>query len=327
MMRFSKTGSVSEQELTRYLLGNLQREDCERLDELSIADDEFIERLSAAENDLVDAYVRDQLRSDALRDFESHYLATDLRRQKVAMARALLLGGAGQNSSTELGFSGLRQDPSATVNRRSTMWFPRLRLGWAFMAAVVFLSATTAWLAVENHRLREQDRASLAAKSMLEEHLRQLRGQLQSEQAFQNSPAPDAEESGARDIGQPARMIGSILLLPPTRGTGAIPVAAVNQTDRWLRLQLALESNDFSEYQVDLMDLTANRRVWRSGPVNSVDVHHRQALSLLLPLADLKDQRYAAEVSGIAAAGGRPEALGSYVFRIAKAAPRHDERR
>jgi hypothetical protein len=319
-MKSSKTGSVSERELTRYLLGDLQGEDCERLDELSVTDDEFIERLSAAENDLVDAYVRGQLRSDARRDFESHYLATDVRRRKVEVARALQLAGA------EPEFTAARQDRRA-ANRRSMLWLPRMRFGWVFMAAAVALCVTTAWLAVENHRLREQDRASLAANRAVEDQLRQLLGQLQTEQALQSSPTPAEAESGPRNPGQPARLISSLFLLPPTRGAGTVPVATVNQTDRWLRLQLALESNDFSEYQVDLIELATNKRVWRSGPVKSVDAHHRRALSFLLPLGDLKDQRYAAEVSGIAAADGHPEVVGSYVFRLAKAAPAKDERR
>ena len=47
-MESSKTDPVPEHRLTQFLLGNLRGEDCERLDERSIADDEFAERLCAA---------------------------------------------------------------------------------------------------------------------------------------------------------------------------------------------------------------------------------------------------------------------------------------
>jgi hypothetical protein len=326
VMRSSKSDSVREHELTQYLLGNLHGEECERLDELSIADDEFAGRLRSAENDLVDAYVRGQLRGDALRDFESHYLATDLRRNKVAMARTLYAAAARLDASAESELPVPRPSVSAAENPRSFRWLPGLRFAWLAAAAMLVLSVTTVWLAVENHRLRRQDQVSVAEHTALEEELRQLRARIQNEQAVQDSRAAAAEDSGPQAIDHPERMISSIFLVPPTRGAAAIPVASMTETDRWLRLQLALESDDFSLYQINLMDLGSNRYVWHSGPVKSADVNHRRALSFLLPVGGLKSQRYAAEVSGIAA-DGRHEALGSYVFRIAQATSRQDERR
>ena len=52
--------------LVRYLLGSLPHEEAERLDELSIADDTVASRLSEAENDLVDAYIRNELSGETL---------------------------------------------------------------------------------------------------------------------------------------------------------------------------------------------------------------------------------------------------------------------
>jgi len=324
-MKFSHTGPVPEHELAQYLLGNLRMEECERLDELSIADDEFAERLCAAENDLVDAYVRGRLRGEALRDFESHYLATDVRRNKVAMARALCLAGAKPVPGTDSEFSLARPSASPAVNRRSPMWLPRLSFAWLTITAILILFVTAAWLAVENRRLRQQDRASLAANGALKQQLRQLGAQLQNERTLQNSPTAATEENVLPAVDHPERLISSIFLSPPTRGAAAIPVASMAEKDRWLQLQLALESDDFSEYTVDLMNLGNSKYVWHSGRVKSADVNHRRALSLALPVGGLRPQRYAAEVSGIAP-DGRHEALGSYVFKIARAS-HQDERR
>src|SRR5215475_10682680 len=79
-----------DQLLTRYLLGMLPTEETERLDELSIADEEIAARLSAVEYDLVDAYVRGEIRGEGLARFESFYLSSAKRREKVQFARALL---------------------------------------------------------------------------------------------------------------------------------------------------------------------------------------------------------------------------------------------
>ena len=77
-------------ELERYLLGLLPDEDAERLDEMSISDDEVAGRLRVVENDLVDAYVRGTLSGEKLERFESFYLSSDRRREKVRFARTFL---------------------------------------------------------------------------------------------------------------------------------------------------------------------------------------------------------------------------------------------
>src|SRR5580693_6169914 len=76
-----------DQILIRYLLGSLPEAEADRLDELSIADDEFAWRLSAVENDLVDAYARGDLPRETLEPFNAHYLSSPKRLEKVAFAR------------------------------------------------------------------------------------------------------------------------------------------------------------------------------------------------------------------------------------------------
>ena len=77
-------------ELVQYLLGLLPPEDAERLDEASIVDDDIAARLRRVEDDLVDSYVRGQLSGETLAQFESHYLASPRRRERVAFAGRFL---------------------------------------------------------------------------------------------------------------------------------------------------------------------------------------------------------------------------------------------
>src|SRR5262245_12113371 len=78
----------NDQTITQYLLGALPATEAERLDELSFTDEDFAATLKAAENDLVDAYVQGELTGDALAQFESYYLASPRRREKVRFAQA-----------------------------------------------------------------------------------------------------------------------------------------------------------------------------------------------------------------------------------------------
>ncbi len=81
--------TYDDQVLLRYLLGLLTAEETEHLDELSIADDEFALRLNVVENELVDAYVSNDLSGQNLEQFKTFYLSTVERRQRVAFAEAL----------------------------------------------------------------------------------------------------------------------------------------------------------------------------------------------------------------------------------------------
>lgn len=75
--------------LTRYLLGHCAREDEARLDELSIADPAFADRLRAIEHDLADAYVRGELSPADRERWESRYLTSVHGREDLALAEAL----------------------------------------------------------------------------------------------------------------------------------------------------------------------------------------------------------------------------------------------
>ena len=79
-----------DQTILQYLLGSLPEDQAERLDELSVSDDDFAWRLRAAENELVDAYLRNELSGETLARFRSSYLASAHRREKLKFAETLL---------------------------------------------------------------------------------------------------------------------------------------------------------------------------------------------------------------------------------------------
>lgn len=85
----SRATTYSARTITQYLLGSLPEAEIERLDQLSITDDEFAEALRAAEHDLVDAYAKGELVGAPLEQFESLYQASPARRERVRFAQAL----------------------------------------------------------------------------------------------------------------------------------------------------------------------------------------------------------------------------------------------
>lgn len=112
--------------LRRYLLGRLEPESGERVEQRLFSTDQiFWEHLCLEEEELIDAYVAGYL-SDADRErFENHFLSSDERRGKLALAQALKAYADARQSSRQTGWRRLLR-PVATP-------------AWALAAAAALL--------------------------------------------------------------------------------------------------------------------------------------------------------------------------------------------
>lgn len=77
--------------MARYLLGQLPEEEQAELERLYLADDDLYEQLLSLEDDLRDAYVRNQLSSADREAFEQRLLAAPRQKQDQKFARDLCL--------------------------------------------------------------------------------------------------------------------------------------------------------------------------------------------------------------------------------------------
>ena len=276
-----------DQVLIRYLLGATPEEETERLDELSVTDDEFAWRLSAAENELVDSYVNGELSGETLERFRSAYLSSAARREKVRFAEALLTGH--------------RIAPTPASSQGLFRWFsrPRMALQWGFAAALMLLAG--GFLLRENLRLRNQ-----AAQVRAQE----LQRQIDAQRAAANPPV---------DAGTPSRELKTVsfVLMAQARGPGEIAtVAAPPGTDR-VAFRLELEADDFPAYEVALKNPATNQILWRSGRLKAASQGDMKAVSITLDAGSLQPRNYTFELTGIPARGA-PEIVSGYSFRVAR---------
>ena len=296
-----------DQYVVRYLLGALPAEEAERLDEMSVANDDFAWRLHGIENDLVDSYVRSELTGETLRQFKSFYMASARRREKVEFAEGLRrfqLGNATANepSRTRAPFWGALSSP----------WIA-LRLGISAGALVILLVA--GYLLVENARLRREINDVRVQQSSGEQRRLQLEKEL-SEQRAPNSEWQKKSEparSAVPDLGQLKTV--SLLLPPPTRGLSSLKTAIVHPETDLLVLLLTLESADFPRYRITLKDPAHNTVVWRSSELEPVSAGDRKAVSAGFRAGLLKQQNYIAEVAGFQRGSG-PRIVGDYPFHV-----------
>lgn len=307
--------AYTDRNVVQYLLGTLPAPETERLDELIFTSQEFAEALSAAEKDLVDAYVRGELSGETLKQFQSHYLNSPRGRNQVEFARAFQEFGAKEVAGGSPSSNMLYTRPSA--------------FRWSVpVAAALILLAVSGFLLFQNVRLHQQDSRIQAEL----DHLQEREQQLLKELGNQRTAAAQAEEELSRVRDERARLdaelnptgstradalIASLTLSPQVRGTQAIQSIRIPSDRGLIAARLELEPNNYSTYAVALIDPLSNRVLWQSARVQATGAAGQQVLNVSFRAELLKTQDYRLKVSGVSPAGAT-EPLGDYPFRVVK---------
>jgi hypothetical protein len=291
------TEKYSVQTLRDYLLGQLPEPEAERLDELSIADDECADRITAAEHDLVDAFARGELQGIELERFRSRYLTTPAGHEAVRFARALQ--SLDENPVPAIA-SAAGPGPPPFVNGRS-----RLRERLALAAVVVILAGASGWLVLENRTLRGRLTSAESSRDELQ----------RAREAEARPPA----ETAPRPLGpsSPPPTLATLVLAPQLRSTGQLPTVAMTGGTSELPVRLDLEPVDYPSYAAVLATSTGDRQLWRADGLIARTAGGRQTLGLRLPAAVLSPQVYLIRLSGVPSRGA-PEVVGEYRFAVVR---------
>jgi hypothetical protein len=288
-------GSIpDDRQLIRYLLGLLPDDEAERYDEQSIVDDDMAARLRLIENDLVDAYVRGTLDDERRQRFESFYLASPHRRDKVRFAERLL-GAVDRASAAEA--------PVPAVSRTVAV---RSRLLWTLAPAAMLLLACGILL-MQDVRLRrgliDAQRQSAASDG----RAGRLAGQLDEQRAANDTIRKELDQVRAAE---PVALV----LRPQSRAVGPVPVLAIPSGVGVVAFDLELDGSDFALYQVALKDPMTNRVAWRSQTLMPNSSSRPPVIAVTVPASVLKPQHYVLELSGRNRAGAF-DPVGSYAFQ------------
>lgn len=305
--------------MTDYLLGALEDSENERLDELSVTDDEFADQLKAVENDLVDAYVRGELSEKVVDRFRLHYLASPKRREKVHFAQAF---HNSIDNSPSFGREAVSEKAAVFAGT-----VPRNLFQWGFAAAALVLLLAGSYLILENVRLRNQIAQTQLEQTLLKKQEQELQRQLKrhspdnetnSELTRVQQRLAELEKQLAARATQPDDRDVKLLALnlaPQTRGAGRIPRLKIPADIEAVVLTLELESNDFSAYQLELKDPATGKALWSN---SSIKVENdSSSIPARVPASLLNSQNYLLEVSGISSRGV-PEIVGSYPFTVVR---------
>jgi hypothetical protein len=289
---------VDDEALKGYLFGDLPADETERLDELSIIDDDFAARLSAVETDLVDAYVRHELSGDALEKFQTRYLSSPARRQRVAFAE-------GFSSFADRYRPERAQAKSTASSWRNWFTFPRLALAGGLAMAMAVGVVVVDHL--QHHENPAANRASLQPAPTLQAP------------AKPTNQGPPATSATAKDLASRLSAlpisVTTFVLAPQMRGGTQLPRLVLPHGTIRVDFHLELETDDFPRYRLTLKSLKTNKPLWQSGSLAAVTKNKNRTLSMSLPANLLKQEMYQLDLTG-KPSSGEPELVSSYVFRI-----------
>lgn len=296
------------QTLTQYLLGSLPAAETERLDELSVTDDEVAEALKSVENDLIDAYVQDELDEEACAQFKTHYLASAARRERVAFAQAFQAQAgksliwqptkAQTESPTEARTEAATKIMPGRKGRglfSSRHGFNVSRPAWVWGTAFAALALLVAgvWLAFDNARLRQRLAQTEARRDALEQQAQESQKELASQRAASAQLAENgaraererltqeqaqgdqqriADQQRAADQKSSSSSAGSIatfILTPQMRGASEMPTISIPTRTEQVVMRLRLEPNELTTYRVTLSDETGSQILWRSSQLKA----------------------------------------------------------
>ena len=312
-MSFLHEPGPDDQALERYLLGLLPEEEAERLDRASIEDDDIAARLCMAEDDLVDAYVRRTLSGATLQRFETYYLSSRRRRERVAFAASFL---------DAVDRSAGRADMAGRPGLRSR-FFVRLAPVAAVMlvcCGLLFLNAGR-WKIDDGiadgrtgpppqsaHKADQSpgERAAAGTAPAAPEVVLESQAAGRSRPAAP-SPAGPTQAASAVEI--------ALVLFPQTRASGPVPVLALATGTERVAFELRLEPDAGSSYEVRLREPATSRVVWRSGSIAKRGSDNDPSLVVVVPARVLKPQHYSLDVNA-RGAPDRADVVGSYSFEV-----------
>jgi cell division protein FtsB len=319
----------SENLIRRYLLGELAEVDQAALEQELLIDRVKFERAWAVENELVDSYVRGEMSRADRKRFESHYLASPLHRERVAIAESFLTNidqAAGETVDVS------EKEPLVPWPRRFSLRSPRLVFGQVFgpvfgmvLVMALLLTFSLVWSYIERVRLTGQianvQKEAQTEHAFLKERERE---QASRNQEFEKQIADlsrrneqlKAELEQLRQRRQAAApTILSFLLAPASvRSEKAIPQATIPLLTGKAHLLMDLDHNDYANYQV-ILQTVEGREILRSRIGKARFGKDRALATLPVKAGELTKGDYILILFG-QTADGKIEEIDRYPFRV-----------
>jgi hypothetical protein len=324
------TLSVSKQDyndktLRGYLLGLLPEAETERLDQLSVSEEEIAQDLRIAEHDLIDAYVNGELTGQELLEFPKVYLGSSLRVERVRFAQAF------QSTVKTLDEREAKTDDE-TEDRSQTSTIPVFIFGnwitwkWGLVASSLLIFLVASWFIVQRLRQRPQQTPVQATgintnsegQGTNDQNTKPNQPTGTSSAQVKTEQERLARPSATQTENRPSPSRAVALVLKPQMRSASQPAELPLPDDiTTLALTLQLELSDTDYYRTILTEASNDRPIWQSGRIKRSTTNEGSVLYIRVPAASLKQQVYRIRAVGIYP-NGTTETTNEYFFRVVK---------
>jgi hypothetical protein len=317
----------------RYLLGDLSEEEKTRLEEAFFADDSTFEALELAEEELIDAYVGNELSPEEQQQFEAKLLKSPRLLERVNFARALAEKADSLLSpESEPSIEPARSFSSPAAKPKVGWWGaffgqrPALRMAMAACGVLILVAGlvlVSRWLRLRNERLTSEQAALQRQKEELQRstNLRETpTPELQQSTNLREPPSRELQRS--TNLREPTNRhpvlstIATVFLTPGSlrSGDGSRRELPIGPGINTARLQLALEKNDYPAYsaQVKTADGTV---VFRKSGLKAHNGGSGLQLLVSVTARRLTAGDYMVHVDGVTKSG-QVEGVNDYPFRV-----------
>lgn len=330
----------------RYLLGKLSDQESARIEERFFADDGSFEELEIAEEELIDAYVRNKLSADDNRLFETKLSHSSRLLERVRFA--LILSAAVSTAPAQGKPAPVSETITSLVpgERYNKPWWkdflgmsssqPAFRMAFAAFALLLLFAGAamfTEWMKLrrESQRLLAEQEAIQQQKLELErksaeqqsqnerltaESQRQRRQQAEDQKLIDESRRAEKQsQESARPPGVPGILS---LVLPPglTRDSGAQHNLIVPPGTSAVRLSLVLDADEYPSYRAVVKN-AQGAEVRRFNGLKARRTSASSIIALTLPAKTLTAGNYIVQVEGLTSTGVA-EPSNDYAFRVTK---------
>lgn len=135
---------MTDERIIAYLLEELPEADLERFEDECFAQESWPAQINIAEEDLIDAYLRDELTPERRQRFEQNYLTTEARQERVIMAAALLRHIDEYNTASKAAVS----NAAVALPQTEPTWAERFRAFWNSQTWALRTAASVAIVAI-----------------------------------------------------------------------------------------------------------------------------------------------------------------------------------
>jgi hypothetical protein len=312
--------------LSQYLLGSLTEEENRQIEERYFADDELFDRLRLTESELIEKYIQDELGSEERGQFESYFLQSRERGERVEFARALM-GCVSKHMLAAQPYASVKEiQASRWESIVNSFHIRERRFAFSMALATLLILIGGVFLINQINRLQNRSQQGNTGEPAPQQTARESPGGGGNNRA-QDQPTKQGQDAGTqrkddkRPVGPPLpkqerpspAIVSFVLSGNLLRGGGETQRLSIPPDARTVQLQIPVEETNYKKYQINLK--LEKGESWNAFVSSNKATNSHKTILVNIPAKFFVSGDYRLALSGFSG-GGKAEEIGKYYFRI-----------